>query len=181
MVHKLSRFGRFLAGALGALILMALVYVGIVLIDRPDADEQGRYAVTDEEITPLLAAQFTDPALLARSFGVEIPCLRGDPMRGTARNAVYDGKTARLVTLEYDGLTITAARPASAAPLLLRDQLSLSTDRTFTLLNIPATLATRGNERCFYFVTASAAYAVYAPDMGEEEFIAAAGRLSLVH
>ena len=181
MAHKLTRLGGRLLGALGALILMAFLYVGVVLLDRPDADEQGMYAVTDEEITPLRAAQFTDPALLAESFGVEIPCIRGASMRGTARNAVYDGRTARLVTLDYDGLTITAVRPASAAPLLLRDQLSVSTEKTYTLLNIPATFAARGNERCFYFVTAAAAYAVYAPAMSMEDFLTAAGRLTLIH
>ncbi len=181
MAHLLTRIGKRLLGALGAILLMAVIYAAVVLLDRPNADEQGMYAVTEEEVAPLQAAQFTDPLLLAQSFGVEIPCLRGAPMRGTARNALCDGKTARLVTIEYDGMTITAARPASAAPLLLREQLSLSTEKTYTLLNIPATLASRGDERCLYFVTAAAAYAVYAPAMSEDEFLAAAGKLTLIH
>lgn len=181
MRNKAVRLGKRCLATLGALLLMAILYVGVVLIDRPDADEQGMYAVTEEDITPLQAAQFTDPTLLAQSFGVEIPCLSGVPMRGMARNAVYDGKTARVVTLDYDGLTITAVRPASAAPLLLRDHLSLSTDARYTLLSIPATLASRGDEHCLYFVTSAAAYAVYAPAMRLDDLIALAGRLTLVH
>lgn len=181
MANKAVRFGQKLLGALGALLLMVILYVGIVLIDRPDADEQGMYAVTEEEITPLQAAQFTDASLLARSFGVEIPCLRDVPMRGTARNAAYDGKMARMVTLDYNGLTITAVRPADAAPLLLREKLSLSADQAYTLLGIPASLATRGDERCLYLITSSAAYSVYAPAMSGEDFLAVAGRLTLVH
>ena len=181
MENKAFRIGKRLAAALGALILMAIVYVAVVLLDRPDADKQGMYAVTDEDITPLQAAQFTDPALLAQSFGVEIPCLKGYPMRGTARNAVYDGKTARLITLEYDGLTVTAARPASAAPLLLRDALTLTTENNITILGIPAALAEKGAEKCLYLVTSSAAYAVYAPNMTRDDFLAVAARLTLVH
>ncbi len=181
MGKKFLLAGRRLVILFSALVLMAIIYVGVVLLDRPDADEQGMYAVTEEEITPLQAAQFTDPSLLAQSFGVEIPCLRGYPMRGTARNAQYDGKTARMVTLEYDGLVITAVRPSSAASLLLHDGLSLSTRGDLAVLGIPATLAQKGDEKCFYLVTSAAAYAVYAPAMSDSDFFSVASRLSLVH
>ena len=73
---------------------------------------------------------------------------------------------------------ITAVRPASAAPLLLRGELSVSMTNELTVLNHPAMLASRGGAHCVYFTNESAAYSVYTPQAEKEDFLAVLKRMT---
>ena len=79
--------------------------------------------------------------------------------------------------LSYDGFTVTAVRPADAAPMLLRAGLTLSADGDAAALGLPAALAVRGDARCAYFSDDMAAYSVYAPAADAETFAQLLSRL----
>ncbi len=170
---------RFLVSALLSLLLMASVYVGAVLLQTP-LDERGNSFVVQEErepVTRMQSASSGDPRELARLFGAPLPMLEGHSAAGTGENTLHDGETVRLATLRYNGLTVTAVQPPSAAPLLLHPELSVSLHTDLTTLNLPAMLAEKGEARCAYFATEEAAYSVYTPEMSQENFFAVLSRL----
>jgi len=109
------------------LVIAGLVYVGVVLLENPEARQDNWTVLEDAgEVPPLQAAESGDPRALARLFGAPLPVFSGANVSGAARNTAHDGKTVRQITLQYNGAVITALRPASAAPLLLREGLSVS-------------------------------------------------------
>ena len=156
---------------LGTLVLMAVVYVSTILLQIPE-EETDNYVVVDEPepVTRMQPAAMNDASALAELFGAPLPCLPGYAMRGQGDNASYEGSAARIATLQYSGVTISAVRPASAAPLLLHEDLSVQLRNGLSVLNLPAVLAEKGNARCVYFSGANAAYTVYAPQAGEQDF-----------
>ena len=113
----------------------------------------------------------TDIPALAGLFGAPLPYLKNVNATGHSANSSHDGETVRVCTLSYPGVIVTAVRPASAAPLLLRESLSVSMRSDLTVLSLPVTLAERQNARCAYFVTEDAAYSVYAAEISQEDFL----------
>lgn len=174
--HKILK--RVLAG-LFSLFLMALVYVAAVLLQSPADNREGSFVVEDEPeaVTRMQAAAMNDAAALSRLFGAPLPALPSLTPNGQGENAAHDGQTVRKATLTYDGLVITAVRPASAAPLLLLSGLSVSLKSDLTVLNLPAVLCGRGSQRCVYMSNESAAYSIYAPNCSEDDFLALLERL----
>lgn len=177
---------RLLSGVLSlflALVAIAAVWLGAVLIKNPAGEKQDSFVVEEEQtpVTPLQAASSTDAAELARRFGAFLPVLPGAAFSGEARNAEHDGQAVRMVVLRYDGVEVRAVRPVSAAPLLLHGELSVDLRSDLSVLNLPAVLAHRENAYCLYFSNDAAAYAVYAPNAPKEDFLALIGRLSAVH
>ena len=179
---KMKKIVRGLGLLVLAVFLSAGIYLAAVLLSDIGEEERQEWLVEEEQapVTPMQAASDSDAGALARLFGAGIPYLPGVTLRGDARNTAHDGETVRMVTLRYpDGLEITAVRPASAAPLLLRGELSVVLRSDLSLFNVPVTLAEKDGACCLYFSDAGAAYSVYAPDTAEAEFLDLAGRLVL--
>ncbi len=167
------------AGAVLALIAAAAVYLAAVLLQSPGADKPESYTAAEKRppVTRMQAAAMDDAAQMARMFEYRLPALPGLTPRGRGENVRHDGADARLVTLSYNGVVISAVQPAAAAPLLLHGDMDVVLRSDLTALNLPAVLAERGNARCLYFSDESAAYAVYAPDASQEDFLLLIPRL----
>lgn len=168
--------------ALLSLFLMGAVYVTTVLLDNPADNREGSFVVEEEKtpVTRMQPARMNDVQALADLFGAPLPALRGQNAEGEGVNASHDGETARMVTLRYGDLVITAVRPASAAPLLLRSGLSVSLRTDITALNMPVTLTGRDRVFCAFMTGEDAAYSVYVPDASESDFVSLLSRLSWV-
>ena len=158
---------------LGSVLAMGLVYLAAVLLQSPMDGMAGSFVVEEEQeiISRMQPAQTDDAQSLAALFGAPLPMLPGFTPMGQAGNTSHDGQNVRVAALQYNGLVITAVRPASAAPLLLRGELSVSMTNELTVLNHPAVLATKGGAKCVYFTGESAAYSVYTPQADEEAFL----------
>ncbi len=178
----IRRFFGGLTGLLLALILMGVIYLAAVLLHAPETDGQSAFIVEEEKapVTPLTASSSSDPRALAQLLGAPLPQLADYTPAGAARNVAHDGQTVRQVTLDYGGLIITAVNPASAAPLLLREEMTVQSRSDLTVMNLPAVWACRGESHCLYFSSEFAAYSIYAPKATEEEFFAMLGRISQV-
>ena len=170
--RKISPVGRIFL-VLGVLLLMAVAYVAAVLLQSPD-EQANRLAFPSEreDVPRMQPAAMSSPQALSELFGAPLLSLPGYAMTGEGTNADYEGTNARIATLRYSGVTISAVRPAAAAPLLLRGELSVNLRGDLSVLNLPAMLAEKGNARCVYFSSTDAAYSVYAPQAGEEDFFA---------
>lgn len=167
---KSGVIGRFFL-ILGALLLMAVVYVSAILLQIPEDETAGYASVEKQEaITRMQPAAMNNAQALSELFGAPLPYLPGYAMRGQGDNMNYEGSVARIATLQYAGVTITAVRPAAAAPLLLHEEMSVVLQSGLSFLRLPAVLAEKGNARCVYFSSTDAAYSVYAPQAGEQEF-----------
>ena len=178
---KLRRvLGRAGLGLL-SLVLMAAVYVGAVLIHSPESEE-GSFVVQEEPeaVTRLQAASSDDPAALARLFGARLPVVPGLPMTGETRNASHDGQAARMAILRYNGATLSAVRPASAAPLLMRPEMSVELRSGIEVQNLPVMLCGRNDAWSAYFADETAAYEIYAPQASREDFLALLDRIEWV-
>lgn len=179
---KWKRFFSRLGGAALALIAAGLVFLAAVLLQSPGDSQKAASVPAAEQapVTRMQAAQMDDVSALARMFESRLPALPGWTPHGRGENALHDGAPARLVTLTYNGVILSAVRPASAAPLLLHGELDVALRSDLTVLNLPAVLAQKGRAHCLYFSDESAAYAVYAPDAEEEAFLAVIPRLAWV-
>ncbi len=178
-----GRGGRIVKGvflALFAVLVMAVIYLAAVLIQSPSDGVTGSFVVDEGEeiISRMQPAQSGDAQSLASLFGAPLPMLPGFEPQGQAGNTTHDGRNVRVAALQYEGLMITAVRPASAAPLLLREGLSVSMMNDLTVLNHPAVLASRNGAHCVYFSNESAAYSVYTPQAEEEDFLAVLKRMT---
>ncbi len=158
---------------LGSVLLMGAVYLAAMLVQSPTDGMAGSFVVDEGEeiVTRMQPAQSDDARALSALFGAPLPMLAGFAPIGQAGNTTHDGQNVRVATLQYEGLMITAVRPASAAPLLLRSELSVSLVSDLTVLNHPAVLAAKGGAKCVYFTGESAAYSVYTPQADEEAFL----------
>ena len=161
-------------------LLMSLVYIGTVLLQLPGDSEDNSFVVEEEQepVTRMQAADMNDAQALAQLFGAPLPMLPGLIPDGHGGNTTHDGETVRVATLRYEGLTITAVRPATAAPLLLHNDLSVSLRSDVTVLNLPGVLANKGERQCVYLTAENAAYSLYTAQGTEEEFLALLQRLA---
>lgn len=156
---------------LGALLLMGVLYVAAILLQLPEDGTANPYLTTERESLPRMqSASMNSADALAQLFGAALPYLPGYAMAGQGTNVDYEGANARLVTLQYSGVTISAVRPAAAAPLLLHGDLSIQLKDDLSVLHLPAVLAEKGNARCVYLSSTEAAYSVYAPQAGEADY-----------
>lgn len=157
--------------AVGTLLLMAVVYVSAILLQIPEDDTTHFTASAEPEtVIRMQPAAMNNAQALSELFGAALPYLPGYAMSGQGDNMNHEGNVARIAALQYTGVTITAVRPSSAAPLLLHEELSVSLRGDLSVLNSPCVLAEKGNARCVYFSNADAAYSVYAPQAGEQDF-----------
>lgn len=180
-----SSIRRLLAGLASlvlVLILIAVIYLAAVLLEIPGAEPEESWVVEEEAqpLTRMQAANMHDAQALAQLFGAPLPALSGYSPAGEGRNTTHDGHLARQVTLQYDGFMVTAVRPASAAPLLLRPELSISLRSDLTVMNLPAVLASREGAYCAYFSCDTAAYSIYAPAAQEEDFLNLLSKITAV-
>lgn len=173
---KVRGFFSALVGLAAAALLIGLFYVGASVLHSPDVQAKAP-AATREPVTPMQAGSSADAQALSALFGARLPVLPGFAPQGQAVNLNRNGETVRKVTLSYDGFTVTAVRPADAAPMLLRAGLTLSADGDAAALGLPAALAVRGDARCAYFSDDMAAYSVYAPAADAETFAQLLSRL----
>lgn len=171
--------GGFIIAVL-TMALCAVVYVASVLL-HPEENALSFQVVDDTPVTRLQAGDFTDQRMLRDTFGAMLPTLPHTQMEGQARNMEMDGQTVRHVHMCFEnGAEITAVRPASAAALLLREGLAVSTRTDVQVLRTPAMLAGNGETHCIYFEYDGAAYAFYADGMAEEDFLLLAATLEKV-
>ena len=177
---KARRFFGHLLSLILSLALMGMIYVAVVVLQPPGDEEMGSYVVQEEKepLTRMQSATMSDAFALSRLFGAALPMLPNYAMTGKGANLSHDGEIARMAQIQYPGVLISAVRPASAAPLLLRENLAVSTRGDVTVLNLPAVLSARGDARCVYFVTEDAAYSVYASQASEEDFFTLLDRLA---
>ena len=177
---KVKRLLGRLFGALMALLAAALIYLALVILPSP-AEQAVRDTAPSSTPAPvgrMQAAAMDDALSMARMFEYRLPQVQGFSLRGEGVNTAHDGQDARLVTLRYEGFTLSAVRPASAAPLLLREGLDVSLRSDAVALSLPAVIAARGNAWCAYFSDENAAYSVYAPAAEEKTFFELLSRLS---
>lgn len=182
-MDKIKKMLGFFMGLVFAAVAAGGIYAALVLLEIPGGNQAGQWVVEEEKeaITPLQSADLSDGRELARIFGAPLPIVNGMAFRGEARNVSHDGALVRQATLFYEGFTVTAVRPASAAALLLYPQLSVSLRSDLSVLNLPVTLASSGEQFCAYFADGDAAYAVYAPQATERDFLLLLERLTSVH
>lgn len=171
-----SKGSRLFGGLIKLLLILlavAAIYVAVVVLESPEEGEESSFVVVEEPeaVERLQPSASNDARALAQLLGHRLPVWKDHPVAGDAANAVHDGQTVRQITLRYEGLVISAVRPASAAPLLLRSGLDVSLRSDLVALNLPAVLASRGGEYCLYFSDEQAAYAIYAPHAEEEVFL----------
>ena len=178
--HKGRRIGSALGTAALVLVLMAVIYIAAVLLQTAEDGGEGSWVVVEDQapLSRMQSASMSDLTTLAQLFGAPLPTIPGYFAQGEGANALYDGQNARVATLRYEGVTVTAVRPASAAPLLLRQELSVSLRNDLTVLNLPAVLAEKGGAYCLYFSSEDAAYAIYAPRAQEQDLLSLADRLA---
>lgn len=180
--NRLKKIGKGFGLLLLAVFLSAAVYLAAILLADLGEEDRQEWLVEEEQapVTPMQAATDSDAGALAALFGADIPYLPGETPRGNARNTAHDGETVRMVTLQYpSGLEITAVRPASAAPLLLRGELSLSLRTDLSVFHLPASLTQKDGAFCLYFSDTDASYSVYLPNTTENAFLQTAERLLL--
>ena len=170
---KKKSFIKSVFAVLGAVLIMAMVYLAAILIQSPADGMAGSFVVQEDQdtVTRMQPAESSDAGSLASQFGAPLPVVPSLLLRGQAGNTRHDGQNVRVATLQYEGLVITAVRPASAAPLLQRGELSVSMKNELTVLNHPAMLASRDGAHCVYFSNESAAYSIYTPQAEEADFL----------
>lgn len=170
-----------LGGVILALVAAAAIYLAAVLLQSPG--EKPETAAADKPrstVARMQAAAMDDAGAMARMFENRLPAIPNMTPKGRGVNTTHDGETARLVTLNYNGVVISAVQPASAAPLLLHGELDVSLRGDLNILNLPAVLAQKGRSHCLYFSDEAASYAVYAPDAEESDFLNLAAHLTWV-
>ena len=174
---KARGFFRFIGWLLGGILIIAVVYGIAILLHSPDIEPEKKEAA--EIVTPMQAGASTDVRALSALFGARLPYLPDYAMNGQAANLVWGGQTVRKVTLTYNGFTVSAVRPANAASVLLRKELTVTARDDLTLLGMPVLLAGKGAAYCAYFSDEQAAYSVYAPDADEETFLQLLNKLKM--
>ena len=179
---RLRRLISRLSGMILALIAAAVIYLALVMLQTLGVANKAEPGTPEKQpaITRMQAATMNDVRELARMYEARLPVLSGYKLSGRGENATHDGGVARVVRLYYNGVTISAVRPASAAPLLLHGELDITLRTDRTVLNLPAVLACRNGAYCLYFSDETSAYTLYAPQAEEEEFLSLASRLSWV-
>ena len=175
--HKF-RFGRAVLRVLTVLVLLAASYAALILLTK--TPEKPSDAQPTEPVTALQPGSTSDIQTLTRLFGAPLPVLPGAALQGSAENVQYEGQTVRKVTMTYSGFQVTAVRPADAAPLLLRPELSLEIRDGIAVAQWEATLAHRGTAWCLYFSDENAAYAVFVPNTDEQTMMQLAGKMTAV-
>ena len=180
--NKFSRFIKgLLLGAVG-LLLCGAVYVAVTLLESPEAMPRDSFRVVEEDpiLSPLQASSSGNVQALASLFGAPLPALPGLAVSGEARNLSHDGRTVYQVTLRYSGASVTAVRPASAAPLLLLEDYAVSLRSDITVANLPGVLAEKDGQYCLYFSNDYAAYRLTASAENADAFLRLADMLRFV-
>lgn len=180
MAKSKSFFRRLLSGTVYAVGLTAAAVICFLLVLLLTGQFEGLSQPDAVGTDPLNPGQTTDAHALADIFGQEIPVLPGYPMHGQALNTSYNGRNVRMAILQYDGFTVTCVQPAFAAPLLVKNQLSLSLKEGFAVDGLPAVMAEKDGAYCLYFNTDHAAYSLFAPAADEDSFLQLAQKIKLI-
>lgn len=156
MIKKAARFT-------GLILLMAVFFV-LAVAGNEKKEKLSDWTVRDDAPMQALGeVQSADIAVLARALGAQTPYLTASGA-GAVKDARFDGGYARLLTwTDANGVIVSCARPAEAASLLRRDDLSPLMNESCAVGGMAGVLASGGNAACAYFGDVNAAYAVYAP------------------
>ena len=163
------------------LILGVFCLYAVIAIRPPESG--GVRLLEAEEPDVVIATHSVDLAQLSRLFDHAFPVMDGMGAYGMVTTQRFEGKNARLLSLDYAQMNISGIWPATAAPLLLEPNLTVMSLYTedryrFSVLSMPAVYAEKGSERCLYFSDESAAYRLYTNTMPREEFLNVARHLS---
>lgn len=165
-----------------SVFVAALLIVFAVMAERPEEEKRAAaYAVTEEEtLAAVPATDSDDMSALTRVFGARLLALRGEHVAGQVRNGSFEGGMARLAALHFDSLTVSAVRPASAAPLLKPEGMEVTLTDGVSVLGMPAVLFEGNGAFCLCFSDEAAAYSVYREGGVREEFLLFAASLTSV-
>ena len=164
------------------LVILGVFCLYAVISIRPSESGSTRL-MEAEEPDVVLTTRSADLPQLSRLFDHAFPVLPDAGVYGAVSTERLEGKNARLLVLDYAKMSISCVWPATAAPLLLKPELTVMSLYTedryrFSVLSMPAVYAEKGNERCLYFSDESAAYRLYTNTMPRDEFLNAAQRLA---
>ncbi len=163
------------------LIILGLFCLYAVVAIRPPESGSTR-PMEAEEPDVVLTTRSADLSQLSRLFDHAFPVLPDAGVYGTVGTERLEGKNARLLTLDYAQVNLSCVWPATAAPLLLRPDLTVMSLYTedryrFSILSMPAVYAEKGDRRCLYFSDESAAYSLYTDSMDRDAFLYLSQRL----
>ena len=163
------------------LLILGIFCLYAVIAIRPP-ESGGTRLLEAEEPDVVLTTESADLAQLSRLFDHAFPVMNGMGAYGKVSTQRFEGKNARLLTLDYAQLSISGIWPATAAPLLLKPELTVMSLYTedryrFSVLSMPAVYAEKGNERCLYFSDESAAYRLYTSTLDRDAFLNLSQRL----
>lgn len=158
---------RKFASALGLLLLMALLFVGLVLTGDQGTKEREAPA----SLPAVGSAQGNDLNTLTAVFGCPVPC-GSRTGTGLVTDAAIGSLRARTLTWQgNDGLVTTAVRPVEAASLLRREGFPLDDSNLWTLGSVTLMLSASGEGVCAYYQTEDAAFCLYRADTDTDAFL----------
>jgi len=150
----------------GLLIVIALFFTGMTLGVETDGQRE-----SPASLPPVGIARGTDQSALESVFGLPVPRTAA-PGSGSVTDAPAGSLNARLYAWEgSDGLLLCAVRPAEAASLLRREELTLNTASLWTVSGETVTLAAGNAGACAYFDNDDAAFSIYLPGGTEDELL----------
>ncbi len=167
------------------LIILGVFCLYAVIAIRP-SESGGARLLEAEEPGVVLTTESADLAQLSRMFDHAFPVMSGMGAYGKVSTRTFEGKNARLLTLDYAQVSLSCVWPATAAPLLLEPDLTVMSLYTedryrFSVLSMPAVYAEKGSRRCLYFSDESAAYRLYTDSMDRDAFLNLSQRLQWYH
>ena len=171
--HPLLRFVLF---GIFVLLFAAAVYVSVVLSYPENVPETISSASDVPDASYASVSATDDIAALTGAFGA-LPVIPDAPFTGTVKTVTAGGENAQYVLLDYGSCEISAVRPLSAASLLARSGMKVMIRESVVCQGLSGILARKGDAFCFTFSDASAAYCLYAPHAGEDEFLSLIQRL----
>ena len=148
-------------------LLMALLFTAFTLGPR----ESEAVADPPASLPAVGSANGGDQDMLINLFGVPVPRCAGSG-HGVVRDQALGSLTARYYQWQSDdGLCVSAVRPAEAAQLIRRDELTLDTDTRWSVNGITVTVARGDGGACAYYGSEDAAYALYLPTVDTDTLL----------
>ena len=153
--------------ALLLLLVIALLFTAFTLGPRESEAVRG----APESLPAIGSANGGDQDALIALFGMPVP--RGaSGGHGTVQDQALGTLTARLYQWQSDdGLCISAVRPAQAAQLIRRDDLTLDTNTRWAVNGVTVNLAQGTDGACAYYGSEDAAYALFLPHASADELL----------
>ena len=159
---------RKILPTVGLLLVAALFFTGMVLGSEVTEDQRQNPASLDA----VGEVRGTDLDALTQIFGCKVPygSMNG---AGTVADAHIGALRARmLVWQSADGLITGAVRPAEAAQLLRREELTLDNSTLWTLGGQTLLMALGEDAACAYYDDGDTAFSLYMENMNAEQLLA---------